>query len=359
MYRFVGSDALEKLPARRALASPAVSGLPDTETLDWIAEITRNEQPRTVELVHVGALRTDWSPRAGGLDPAHVRRLTEAELVLPPIYVHRETMQIIDGRHRAAAAIAKGSGTIAAYLIEGSVESIFVIAVNANVMHGLPLSLADRKAAAVKVLDYYPDWSSRAIADTTGLSAKTVNQLRRATAEDPQLHTRLGRDGRRHPLSTAAGRSTAAELLVARPNASLRQIAKIAGISPGTVRDVRQRLSRGEEPIPKRTRQNGELFNVGANIAPTGGEGPIGPPLEGDVSALVTSLARDPALRMNENGRKLLRWLFLHTVDVVDGSNLVGLAPEHSLQRLIDFAHHCSLNWAIIAERIRRQIDTP
>jgi hypothetical protein len=36
-----------------------------------------------------------------------------------------------------------------------------VLAVQVNVTHGLPLSLADRKVAASRIIDCYPGWSNR------------------------------------------------------------------------------------------------------------------------------------------------------------------------------------------------------
>lgn len=41
-----------------------------------------------------------------------------------------------------------------------------------NTHHGLPLTRADRKAAAQRILDIHPHWSDRAIAKVTGLSPK-------------------------------------------------------------------------------------------------------------------------------------------------------------------------------------------
>jgi hypothetical protein len=38
-----------------------------------------------------------------------------------------------------------------------------------NAAHGLPLSLADRKAAARRILGSYSDWSDRSIAAIAGI----------------------------------------------------------------------------------------------------------------------------------------------------------------------------------------------
>ena len=208
---------------------------------------SRTSEP---ELVEIAQLVPDGSPRSDGEDHAHVERLLEAEWPLPPILVHRPTMRIIDGFHRVRAAKRKGFQEIQTIFLDGSLESAFIVAVEANVTHGLPLSMGDRRAAAARILQTHSDWSDRAIAASTGLSAKTVSAIRCANAENPQSNKRVGRDGRVRPLNARVGRQHAAQLLASRPNASLREIAKAAGISPGTVRDVRERLTRGEDVVP-------------------------------------------------------------------------------------------------------------
>ena len=145
---------------------------------------------------------------------------------------------------------AKTSTRIDAYFVGGSKESAFVLAVQENSAHGLPLALPDRRTAAARILQAYPNWSDRRIAAATGLSARTVASVRCASAETPQSHTRLGKDGRVRPLEATDGRQFAAELIHLRPEASLREIAEATGISPSTVRDVRARLDRGESPVP-------------------------------------------------------------------------------------------------------------
>src|SRR5262249_40925371 len=162
--------------------------------------------------------------------------------VLPPILLHRQTMQVIDGMHRLRAAILRGEEEIEAIFFEGSGEMAFVLAVEANIKHGLPLSLADRQAAARRILGSNPEWSDRAIGASTGLSAKTIAAIRRTTEDSPQLNSRIGRDGRVRPLDAADRRRRAVEVINSRPNTSLRQVAEAAGVSVGTVRDVRERM---------------------------------------------------------------------------------------------------------------------
>ena len=152
--------------------------------------------------------------------------------------------------------------------------------------------------------------------------------------------------GRIRPLNAAAGCQLASELLSRRPNASLREIAEAAGISTGTVRDVRARLCRGDDPVPASRRDNGcRASNRGKpNRTPVREE-----PAPGDVAPLMAWLARDPALRMSREGRELLRWLHLHVVQTMDTDKIASSIPSHCFEYLIELANRCSANWARIA----------
>ena len=119
--------------------------------------------------VAVSALREGDSPRLHGHDEAHVARLAEVEDPLPPILVDRATMQVIDGAHRLSVARLKNQATVDVIFFEGSPADAFLVAVKANVAHGLPLSLADRKAAAERIIRSHSHMSDRAIAKVSGL----------------------------------------------------------------------------------------------------------------------------------------------------------------------------------------------
>ena len=152
-----------------------------------------------VPVVHIPIrdLRPADSPRRSGEDMDHVRTLAEAEAELPPILVQKSTMRVIDGMHRLRAAMRANADTVRARIIDCSDGRAFLLAVRSNIGHGLPLTLADRKAAAHRVLRAEPRWSDRSIAALTGLSHKTVGAIRRrSSGEFPQSAKRLGRDGR-------------------------------------------------------------------------------------------------------------------------------------------------------------------
>ena len=185
--------------------------------------------------VPIPSLRPGSSPRLNGIDKAHVTRLAEAEAQYPPILVDKRTMQVIDGMHRLLAASKRGCETINVVFFEGSDADAFLRAVSENVTHGLPLSQADRRAAAERITSSHPYMSDRAIGRSAGLAAPTVAGIRRrALKDEPASGTRVGMDGRVRPLDSGRGRRCAAELLGQKPEASLRDVARTAGISPAT-----------------------------------------------------------------------------------------------------------------------------
>jgi hypothetical protein len=98
-------------------------------------------------------------PRSGRVDEVHAALLAETDPGLPPIVVHRPTMRVIDGMHRLHAAARKGQREIAVRFFDGSEAEAFVLAVELNISHGLPLSLADRKAAAGRILAAHAGWA--------------------------------------------------------------------------------------------------------------------------------------------------------------------------------------------------------
>jgi hypothetical protein len=306
--------------------------------------------------------------RVKGEDIKHVRALAEVGNELPPIVVHRATMQVIDGMHRVRAAILSGVAHVEALLFEGAEDEAFLLAVRLNVAHGLPLSRADRVAAAIRIIHSSPQWSDRAIARAAGLSDKTVASIRRrASAEIPHLADRIGRDGRIRPVSPAAGRRMASDLIAKNPDAAISEIATRAGISPGTARDVRERLRNGLDPVPPRQRdtsgsQPGESRPAGSRA---GGFKAAGSQSRGEddgtrqrslsarmIPVILESLRNDPAMRYNETGRALLRLLALHTMSPADWEQLISAVPLHRAQAVAQVARSCSEAWQEFATRL-------
>jgi hypothetical protein len=136
-------------------------------------------------------------------------------------------------------------------------------------------------------------------------------------------------------------------MLGQRPDASLREVAKVAGISPGTVRDVRDRLGRDESPIPER------------RSCQTSTGWPRGPRKridQVDVSRELERLTRDPSLRMTESGRHFLRWLHQRRVDVHDCRMVVDCVPTHRLGVMVEVAQAYASTWQMIAAELQTKI---
>ncbi|MDT3400335.1 ParB/RepB/Spo0J family partition protein [Streptomyces sp. B1866] len=187
------------------------------------------EQRPIYEFVRIDELKDADSPRLDGEDLDHIRVLMETET--PPILVHRQTMRVIDGMHRLRAAKLNGKPKIEVEFFDGSETDAFLRAVEANTAHGLPLAMADRKSAARRIIRSHPDLSNREIARCAGLSDKTVAAIRRSSPDIPQLNVRKGADGRARPLAASEGRLRAAKVIAERPEATLREVAREAGIS--------------------------------------------------------------------------------------------------------------------------------
>jgi ParB-like chromosome segregation protein Spo0J len=306
--------------------------------------------------VELASLELDGSPRLEGESEAHIRMLADVGGGLPPILVHRQSMRVLDGMHRVRAAILRGDAAIGAVFFDGDADAGFVEAVRANITHGLPLTLADRKAAAQRILRLFPGWSDRAVAAVTGLSAVTLGRVRqRVTEGSGQLPTRVGRDGRRRPLDASGGRGRAAELLAQRPEVSLREVARRAGVSVGTVRDVRRRLRDGLDPVlrPRRgtkTRQTGDRQPSKTATPNTVRAGAVGMPRP--PALILAGLRRDPMLRHCERGRAVLGWLQAHLVRVEDLARVVDAVPAHCSYSIAELAAGYAQAWAQIAEEL-------
>ncbi|MCX5096776.1 ParB/RepB/Spo0J family partition protein [Streptomyces sp. NBC_00365] len=330
---------------------------------DGIASSAPWIESHPVTRVRVDSLLLDDSPRLSGQDQAHVRVLAEAGDRLPPITVHRPTLRVIDGVHRVRAAQVNGCREIPARLLDCDRAAAFVLAVQANVTHGLPLSRTDRTAAAARIVAAFPQWSDRAVAAAVGISDKTVSRLRTRAAPGraAQTGTRLGRDGRVRPLDSGRRRRRAAALLLEAPDAGLREVARATGLSPATVRDVRRRVDRGEDPVPGRYRDARPASPSPAPADPDRRRPPAAP-ARGEREAapvdrhkLLAKLNEDPSLRLNEAGRRALRWLHHYSVTGQDIEALAHGLPCHWAPEVADLARSCAAAWSELAGRLQER----
>ncbi|MFH8712626.1 ParB/RepB/Spo0J family partition protein [Streptomyces zaomyceticus] len=313
-----------------------------------IGEIRRSPVAR----VPVTALLLAGSPRVCGEDPGHVRLLGEQENTLPPIVVHRATMRVVDGAHRVRAALLRGLSHIGAQFFDGEENEVFVLSVALNAGHGLPLSRTDRTSAARYILTSHPFWSDRSVATVAGVSAATVARLRKGVA-GATTGTRIGHDGRARPVNSTEGRARASELLRRDPTASLRQVARTAGISPATAADVRDRLLRGADPLPDRLRravESAERRTAHRSTEGTGAAvGDVLPSAE-VLTQMAESLRRDPSLRLTESGREILRLLGVCTAAVRERRrNGTSAVPPHCLDPLAKLMRGYSEIWQSFA----------
>jgi ParB-like chromosome segregation protein Spo0J len=304
--------------------------------------------------VEVDTLDQSDSPRLDGVNMQHVRLLAQLDTDLPPILVHRPSMRVVDGMHRLRAARLAGRSTIAAQFFDGDEHEAFVLAVTTNIAHGLPLTLADREAAAARILAARPYTSNRSVAKIAGLAPKTLGAIRRRTAGAVEASVRIGGDGRVRRLDAAEGRRIASEVVASRPDASLREIAKLAGVSPATARDVRERMRRGDDPVPPRH----DARWPAALVQPARSGYPVGVDRSDrrDVATLLQSLGKDPSLRFNDSGRALLRWLFARADGLEQWEDLVDAVPPHCAYLLADVAASCADEWSAFAAQLRQRL---
>ncbi|GCD47613.1 ParB/RepB/Spo0J family partition protein [Streptomyces paromomycinus] len=311
----------------------------------------RGGEPEIVSVPIIQVLPGD-SPRLTGEDKGHVLRLAAIEGTLPPILVDRRTMCVIDGLHRLMAASLKGQKDIDVRFFDGSREEAFLKSVEANVEHGLPLSQADRTAAALRILKSHPTMADRAIAKSTGLGARTVAQLRRSSDSVPQSDFRVGRDGKVRPLDGAQGRLRVAELMRDNPDASLRQVARSAGVSPATALDVRRRLERGDQPVPsQRSRSRGEA----GPAKPEPVDPPPVPVAAPPTAATLDKLMRDPSLRQSELGRRLLRMFRENVLGASEMNDICASVPSHCIELIVELSRRNSQIWDGFAQELNRR----
>jgi len=335
----------------------------------------RNFEMLPARDVPVDALSPGPHLRQGGTNSAHVQLLIDAasSSELPPILVQEDGWRLIDGAHRLEAAKLRGDHTIRARFLDCTDSEALVLAMKANTSHGLPLAKTERISGAKQVLTAHADWSDRAIAGITGLSAKTIASLRSRSpgALDPGTK-RVGRDGRQRPVTAGDGRRRAAEYISANPNATLRQVARETDVSLGTVHDVSARLRRGVSPERGGHHGGGRLAihpidrttapapaitpAIIRAVAPATAPTPLRrknhtdpPPTWAGIAAKV---ANDPAIRYTDGGKEFLRWMALHASDPDRWRDFAATIPAHWHGVIAPIAESISKEWTQFADRL-------
>ncbi len=311
----------------------------DHDQLCWVGDWLAADHD--IEQVAVGSLLPGDSPRLKGESKDHITSMVEAG-DMPAIIVHRPTMKVIDGTHRVIAAKLQHRDTIAARFFDGSVEEAFVLAVAANITHGMPLTSKDRKAAATRFLGVYPDWSNRMIAATAGLSHPTVATLRRKHSGGKNFHLnrRLGRDGKTYPPRSNERRQAGSNPIGTDQNASMREAARQTGVSMGSAHDVESPLRQSVEPMVATNRGAALGFHLAR------------------AKEILRRLWNDPAVRGPDKGKAMLD-LLSHSLRItVDAQAAVRSAPEHSRDAMAEYAAACGDSWHRLVKDLRSKTQT-
>jgi len=214
-----------------------------------------------VQDVGVATLQPPLGPRQD-LDLGHVELLAQVLDSCPPIEI-TPGRRVIKGWHRVAAARLLGRATIKAVIRDDVADETdeLVMAVESNTHHGLPLTRAERRSAAERILLQRPQFSNARIAQVCGVSRGTIRLHRERLAERSggelgHLSRVIGTDGRTYPGSATSpgemrSRETAAqEMLRDNPGLTVRDLASQLGVSVGTAARVRQAAQRALADAP-------------------------------------------------------------------------------------------------------------
>jgi ParB-like chromosome segregation protein Spo0J len=328
----------------------AVTELSSIHGLAFLQECCEQVQASPVAMVPVSSIVVSDRPRSGGEDVEHVRALAEVLADLPPVVVHRKSMQVIDGLHRLRAAVLCGWPEIAVRYFDGRSEDAYLLSIAMNVTHGLPLSSADRVAAVERFFVSYPSWSDRAIAAAVGLSPRKVSEVRRSLAgQVAEQERRVGRDGKVRPINGAQGRERAGELIRQNPHASLRAIAREAGVAPATAADVRERIRRGVQPVLEPRDRSAQPSKAGNGVGLAEHRTPA------ELLVALRNLQNDPSLRFNEMGRLVLRMLQTCAVAAREQERILETVPAHCTNQVSDLLIGYADVWRSFAVELRNK----
>lgn len=192
----------------------------------------------TVEWIDIAELVVDMSLSVReALDTATVTAYEECYADLPPVEVYQlpdGRLVLVDGFHRLAAARNRREAQVRATITQGGWDEAVEEAVLANLRHGRPYTLPERRRAANRLLQRHPDWADHRIAQLVGTSAHTVRRERAALEESariPALTRTIGADGKARPRSYGqepAGTASASQ----ERQEPLESVAAAAGAAP-------------------------------------------------------------------------------------------------------------------------------
>jgi ParB-like chromosome segregation protein Spo0J len=299
--------------------------------------------------VAIRELRTGYSPRQGALNEDHIARLAATPEAWPPLVVQRSTMRVVDGNHRLAAARRLGLVALPVAFLNAGDDDAVLEAIRLNTHHGLPLTLTERREAARELLRLHPFWSDRSIAKAAGLSAGTVTQLRSATLLEGSAAKggEKTRDGVKPARRTGLdGRSRPVDPVFIR---SL------------VAREVEADWSASLRTIAARTGVSPETVRaVRRTLMSTGGEHePCLRPSAAEAhppSAPLPPLRNDPAFLSTPEGKQFLKWFFSRDIDLAEARKLADTVPLGRVYDVIDEAQTRAAAWNSFACYLRERI---
>ena len=312
--------------------------------------LTKEDEHRAgsdVIRMQVSDLRIRFQYRDRGINSDHVATLAALEGEWPPILVARDG-SVVDGAHRVHAARVIGLSRMPCILFDGTPKDAYLEFVRRNTRHGLPLTLRERQRAAAELLSSHRDWSDRLIAQHCGLSPRTVASLRRSgpaverlTAQNAQWDSRVGRDGRTRTSDPKIVTQRVTDAIGNDPNGSLRAIAKVAQVSPETVRRVKMRLGLADPGHPG---------SIGAELATANGASLT--LLNGRDRARWEA---DAALRSMEDGNAFLAW-FEGTKVCHEWRQYISSVPTSRVYEIADEARCRATSWRDFADALEARI---
>ena len=224
--------------------------------------------------------------------------------------------------------------------------------------------MADRRAAAARILRSRPQRTDRRIATVVGLSVKTVASARKWAGGDGFGTAGMGGGGVARDGGVARGGGAGCDGGVVHGGGVRHGDGGGAGLA-----DLGARRAESVEPVAESGRDTGSRLPVVARVVPASAAASVG---GGDVPALVpvrggdflasgsdrggdpqeclSALARDPALRSTDAGRALLRALATLQLIGRDGSaDLLACVPDHGLPLFQLVARANAEHWRSLA----------
>lgn len=163
-------------------------------------------------------------------------------------------MILTDGFHRLAAMQKAGRDAIRATVTDGTRTDALIASLGANHSHGLRRTNADKRRAVTMALadELLRTMSDRQLAEVCGTSDMFVGKLR-SEVQTVCTSEVIGADGKAYPTSNVAKakRVEIAKVIESTPEQSNVKIAESIGVSDKTVASVRAEISRPKQVTPE------------------------------------------------------------------------------------------------------------